>query len=79
MTRLYPIPPHSPTYKWVASLSRNLRGGAYPPSLHHTLHQEESSVLSVAADKRHIFSGSQGYDIYVSVDHIALGGGYMRI
>ncbi|KAF8315648.1 Zn-dependent exopeptidase [Clavulina sp. PMI_390] len=35
------------------------------PFLAHTLRQEESSVLSLAADARHIFSGSQGKDIYV--------------
>ncbi|KDQ11164.1 hypothetical protein BOTBODRAFT_35706 [Botryobasidium botryosum FD-172 SS1] len=35
------------------------------PRLAHTLHQELSSVLSLAADERHFFSGSQGQDIYV--------------
>ncbi|KAF8334688.1 uncharacterized protein EI90DRAFT_2914698 [Cantharellus anzutake] len=35
------------------------------PILAHTLRQEESSVLSLAADVHHIFSGSQGKDIYV--------------
>lgn len=34
--------------------------------LMHTLHTEPSSVLSVTADEKHIFSGSQGYDIFVS-------------
>lgn len=34
--------------------------------LMHTLHTELSSVLSVTADEKHIFSGSQGYDIFVS-------------
>lgn len=32
----------------------------------HTLRQEESSVLSLTADERFIYSGSQGMDIYVS-------------
>ncbi|KAI5122438.1 hypothetical protein M0805_008751 [Coniferiporia weirii] len=31
----------------------------------HTLHTELSSVLSVTADEKHIFSGSQGCDIFV--------------
>lgn len=39
------------------------------PRLAHSLRQEDnktaSSVLSVAADERHIYSGSQNYDIYV--------------
>lgn len=38
------------------------------PLLAHTLRQEQSSVLSLAADSRHIFSGSQGKDIYVRLD-----------
>lgn len=36
------------------------------PFLAHTLRQEHSSVLSLAADSRNIFSGSQGTDIFVS-------------
>ncbi|EMD39729.1 hypothetical protein CERSUDRAFT_150401 [Gelatoporia subvermispora B] len=35
------------------------------PRLRHTLHQEGTSVLSLAADSKHIFSGSQGEDILV--------------
>ncbi|KAH7097612.1 Zn-dependent exopeptidase [Auriculariales sp. MPI-PUGE-AT-0066] len=31
----------------------------------HSVHQKDSSVLSLAADQDHIFSGSQGQDIYV--------------
>ncbi|KAF8574208.1 Zn-dependent exopeptidase [Ramaria rubella] len=39
---------------------------ALPPRLTHTLHhQQKSSVLSLAADERHIFSGCQTADIYV--------------
>lgn len=57
-------PPQSPP-KRPASLSRDPPREAPKPALMHTLHQEESSVLSVAADDAHIFSGSQGYDIYV--------------
>ncbi len=38
------------------------------PFLAHTLRQEHSSVLSLAADTRYIFSGSQGRDIYVSTN-----------
>ncbi|KZS96118.1 glutathione degradosome [Sistotremastrum niveocremeum HHB9708] len=36
-----------------------------PPVLKHTLHQEQSSVLSLATHRDWIFSGSQGQDIYV--------------
>lgn len=40
-------------------------GDTLPP-LSHTLHHEQkSSVLSLAADVRHIFSGCQTADIYV--------------
>lgn len=35
------------------------------PTLVHSLHQKDSSVLSVAGDFDHLFSGSQGQDIYV--------------
>jgi hypothetical protein len=44
---------------------QELRMNTTHPFLTHTLRQEESSVLSLAADSRHIFSGSQGKDIYV--------------
>ena len=37
-----------------------------PPLLHHSLQQKGSSVLCLAADSYHIYSGSQGYDINVS-------------
>lgn len=36
------------------------------PPLTHTLHQEASSVLSIAADEKYVYSGSQEMDIYVS-------------
>lgn len=36
-----------------------------PPELYHSLHQKRSSVLSLAADDKHLFSGSQGDDISV--------------
>ncbi|KZT56318.1 glutathione degradosome [Calocera cornea HHB12733] len=36
-----------------------------PPSLIHTLHQAESSVLCLAADDEHIFSGTQENHVYV--------------
>ena len=57
------------------------------PFLAHTLRQEQSSVLSLAACSRHIFSGSQGKDIYVSsgggipsiaIDFIVLRSGIER-
>lgn len=36
----------------------------------HTLHTETSSVLSVTADENYLFSGSQGYDIFVSLNQL---------
>ncbi|TDL23199.1 Zn-dependent exopeptidase [Rickenella mellea] len=59
------ISPTSALHSTTASLSREPPGKAPIPDLVHTLHQELSSVLSVAADEKHIFSGSQGYDIFV--------------
>jgi WD40 repeat protein len=35
------------------------------PVLLHSLHHEKTSILSIAADARHIYSGSQAQDIYV--------------
>ncbi|KAH9933265.1 Zn-dependent exopeptidase [Amylocystis lapponica] len=52
-----------------ASLSRPLESIAQPPRLSHTLHQQRNSVLSLAADASHIFSGSQGGDISVWDKH----------
>ena len=37
-----------------------------PPTLYHSLLQKNSSVLCLAADGEHIYSGSQGDDINVS-------------
>lgn len=59
------ISPLSPLNQ-TASLSRTTPQETPSPDLLHTLHQEESSVLSLAVDEKHVFSGSQGYDIYVS-------------
>lgn len=36
-----------------------------PPVLVHALHHDKTSILSVAADGRYIYSGSQAHDIYV--------------
>jgi WD40 repeat protein len=36
-----------------------------PPVLVHALHHDKTSILSIAADGRHIYSGSQAHDIYV--------------
>ncbi|KAI0029482.1 hypothetical protein K488DRAFT_80144 [Vararia minispora EC-137] len=47
----------------AASLSRKVQ--SEPPPLIHTLHQQESSVLCVATDSRHIYSGSQSAHISV--------------
>ncbi|KAH9173572.1 Zn-dependent exopeptidase [Lactarius sanguifluus] len=46
-----------------ASLSRHLH--AETPSLVHTLRQEDNSILSIAADENHIYSGSQDQNISV--------------
>ncbi|CAA7261422.1 unnamed protein product [Cyclocybe aegerita] len=46
------------------SLSRNLQSEA-SPQLVHSLHETRSSVLSLAADNTHIFSGNQNHDISV--------------
>ncbi|KAF8887175.1 hypothetical protein BD779DRAFT_1611627 [Infundibulicybe gibba] len=48
-----------------ASLSRDLQSSASLPSLLHSLHELESSVLSLAANESYIFSGSQSQDISV--------------
>lgn len=46
-----------------ASLSRHLH--AETPSLVHTLRQEDNSILSIATDENHIYSGSQDQNISV--------------
>jgi hypothetical protein len=51
---------------------QELRMNTTHPFLIHTLRQQESSVLSLAADSRHIFSGSQGKNIYVCAFALAL-------
>ncbi|CAE6432865.1 unnamed protein product [Rhizoctonia solani] len=56
--------PHLPD-ACLASLSRTPPPETAAARLVHTLHQEESSVLSLTADERFIYSGSQGMDIYV--------------
>ncbi|KIP03740.1 hypothetical protein PHLGIDRAFT_77079 [Phlebiopsis gigantea 11061_1 CR5-6] len=48
-----------------ASLGRHMQPTEEPPTLYHSLHQENNSVLSVAADENHIYSGSQGDGISV--------------
>jgi di- and tripeptidase len=52
-----------------ASLSRDLH--AATPSLVHTLSQEENSILSVATDENHIYSGSQNQNISVTYIFLA--------
>lgn len=49
----------------AASLSRP-DTAEHPPRLYHSLRQAQKSVLSLAADPSHIYSGSQGADILVS-------------
>ena len=51
----------------LASLSRDLATDASVPRLLHLLHEQNNSVLSLSADERHIYSGSQCEDISVSV------------
>ena len=48
-----------------ASLSRQLQSDASVPHLFHSLHETKSSVLSLAANDRYIFSGNQNEDISV--------------
>ena len=62
-------PPHTPPSKYatVHTLTHDYFQEEIPdPTLLHTLHQQDHSVLSVAADDKYIFSGSQGDEIYVS-------------
>jgi hypothetical protein len=47
-----------------ASLSRHLQ--ADTPSLVHALCQEDNSILSIATDEQHIYSGSQNQNISVT-------------
>lgn len=63
--------PHLPD-ACLASLSRTPPPEAAAARLVHTLRQEESSVLSLTADDRFIYSGGQGMDIYVSLSHFIL-------
>ena len=53
----------------AASLSKSAEIARGGPSLFHSLSQEHSSVLSLAADDRHIFTGSQDGQICVSAHH----------
>ncbi|THH23069.1 hypothetical protein EUX98_g8107 [Antrodiella citrinella] len=55
----FSLPPRS------ASLSRPLNPANENPALTHSLYQRSSSVLSLAADSCHIYSGSQADDILV--------------
>ncbi|KXN88158.1 putative di- and tripeptidase DUG2 [Leucoagaricus sp. SymC.cos] len=48
-----------------ASLGRDLHAGEEPPLLLHSLQENKSSVLSLAATDEYIFSGSQKRDILV--------------
>ncbi len=54
-----------------ASIGLDPQATTPAPRLAHSLRQEDfktaSSVLCVAADERHIYSGSQIYDIYVRI------------
>ncbi|KZS99837.1 uncharacterized protein LAESUDRAFT_732836 [Laetiporus sulphureus 93-53] len=61
------IPDHtSPS----ASLSRPFDNAGRSPKLFHTLHQEQNSVLSLAADASHVYSGSPTGDISVWDKHM---------
>src|SRR6267154_1150767 len=50
-----------------ASLSRDLHAGDVSPRLLHSLQENKSSVLSLAATDEYIFSGSQNRDILVRI------------
>lgn len=50
-----------------ASLARDLYGGQEHPRLLHSLQENKSSVLSLAATDDYIFSGSQNRDILVHI------------
>ncbi len=66
------LPPHphlSPLAKSLASLSRATVVVHQRPKLFHALHQEHSSVLSLAADDRNIYAGSQDGQISVCLAH----------
>ncbi|KAG8878994.1 hypothetical protein FRB97_002042 [Tulasnella sp. 331] len=62
-------PPTPPFPSWsqleLSADEPNQSPQAPLPPLTHTLHHKETSVLSLAADERWIFSGSQGMHIYV--------------
>ncbi|KAJ2972792.1 hypothetical protein NUW54_g12192 [Trametes sanguinea] len=57
--------PDCPVSKLVASLSRRSQYDDQHPKLFHSLHQEHSSVLSLAADAESIYTGSQDGQISV--------------
>ena len=54
-----------------ASLARDLYGGQEHPPLLHSLQENKSSVLSLAATDDYIFSGSQNRDILVHIGLLA--------
>ncbi|KZT09086.1 Zn-dependent exopeptidase [Laetiporus sulphureus 93-53] len=60
--------PLSPTIP-DPSLSRPFDNVGGPPKLFHTLRQEQNSVLSLAADASHVYSGSPTGDISVWDKH----------
>lgn len=64
------------TTRRPASLSRDLQNRDDMPALIHSLHEENSSVLSLAASDDLIFSGGQNCHISVSCrlcDHARSG------
>lgn len=67
LTYCPPTCPLHHNYAEPASLSKPLNGVEPPPRLFHSLHQQQNSVLSLAADASHIYSGSQGEGISVSL------------
>ena len=50
----------------TASLSRDLQPQSSLPVLVHSLRESNGSILSLAASRDYIFSGSQNQDISVS-------------
>jgi WD40 repeat protein len=57
----------SPAYAVTALtyFDGHLETETVPPALLHALHHDKTSILSIAADGRYIYSGSQAHEIYV--------------
>jgi di- and tripeptidase len=68
---MFSLDSDSPTIRLCAaiptsSLRRDLRSETSEPHLLHSLHEQRSSVLSLAASDEYIFSGNQNREVVVS-------------